>query len=125
MFKWLKTNYQPQALSDKQKELIAAVDNELVKLHNDKNNAGEMKMKIHERVIPLIYTPLPVSMLVKKLDLGSGDMYIPRSVAFITNTSGDWVVLYAVRVNSEAQGSGSVTTTLFIDALNRTNSARN
>jgi len=112
------TNYAPQVLSEKQLALVNEIDQTLVTLHSG-SLAGEMK--VCAQSIPLYSTVLSIDTLMSRLKLEVGDAYIPRSVAFINDFNGDWVFLYAIRC---ANGSDAITTTLFIDALGRTNNAR-
>jgi hypothetical protein len=114
-----KTKYPPQQLSDKQKELIEHIDNALIEAHKGKHVIGSMTVKYTG--IGFMRTLMPVSNLVDQITLEYGDAYIPRSVALIIDTYGNWVFAYAIRTET---GSDALTTMLFIDALNRTNNAR-
>ena len=112
-------NYKPTTFNEKQLLLIETIDQELTALHD---HYADEPMKIHARSIDLFVQRLPVNIIVKKIQLTLGNAYIPRSVAMISDSTGNWVIYYATR---DSTGSDTITTSLFIDILNRTNNARN
>jgi len=123
ILKWFskQPKYEGQALTDKQKDLIAQIDNKLVELHKDTKVGGDMFVTM--TTIPFMSTILPVDNLIPRILLEQGKGYVPRSVAFIVNPAGDWVLLYAIRKDVE-QGTSIVCNTMFLNLLGRTNDAR-
>jgi len=119
MWPFKKTNYVQQELADKQLDLIARIDESLVAAHIDKVFAG--KMLIKTTVVPFISTLLPTDTIRRRISLEYSESYIPRSVAFIVDSYGNWIFLYAVR--SEV-GSTELVCTMFVELLTRTNNAR-
>jgi hypothetical protein len=121
--KWLKfwfvPTYPKQALSSKQVEILDYIDQTLVEMHGNKPVIGEMKVKFTG--VPYMSTMLNTDTITKRIGLEPGNAYIPRSVAFVIDSEGNWTFFYAVR---EADGSDDITNRLFIDCLNRTNNAR-
>ena len=114
-----KLSYPVQELSDKQKELLDLIDSKLIEAHKGKLITGQMAIKYTG--ISLMRSLLPINNIVNHLKLETGDAYMPRSIALIVNSDGDWVFVYAVRTET---GSDALTTLFFIDALNRTNNSR-
>lgn len=118
-----KTNYPQQMLSDKQKMLIDGLDSILVK----KCSADTTDTHMHIRSIKLGimtqhysvgYLLGHMQQAVKTQDFA----YIPRSVALIVDADGTWCFYYAIR---DLYEGNEITNELFIDALARTNNARN
>ena len=120
MFNWLKTNtrYPEQVLSDRQRQLLDLIDNRLTELHPKFANAG---MRIEAVDIPLVHTIMPLALIMKNITLKTGIGYIPRSIALVVNSTGNWVILYAIR---DTVCSDTTATTMFVELLNRTNNAR-
>jgi len=116
---WVKPKYPAQTLSDKQVEILDYIDHTLVELHKDQPVIGEMKIKLTG--VPYMKTMLPTDAITKRIGLEPGNAYIPRSVALVIDSEGNWTFFYAVR---EVVGSDDITNRLFIDCLNRTNNAR-
>lgn len=113
------TNYPKQELTDKQKELIDKIDLSLVNAHANKPFRGAMCVKMTG--VPFMQTLRSVDFMSERITLEYGDAYLPRSVALIVDTDGNWIFMYAVRCD---EGSDEVTTKLFLDVLGRTNNAR-
>jgi hypothetical protein len=113
------TNYPKQILHPKQLELINHIDETLVDLHQGMPVSGEMSINLLG--IPFRNTLLPLNMILDYVSLQTGNGYVPRSIAFLVDTSGNWILLYAVR---DTIGSDDILTTLFLDALQRTNNSR-
>lgn len=114
------TNYPTQQLSEKQKEVIELLDNSLVELHQEKAVEGAMSLKC-VGVAFMDTVRYDAARLHEKLRILTGNAYMPRSIAFNVDADGNWVFIYAVR---ESEGSDPISQRLFIDALNRTNTAR-
>ena len=119
MWPFKKTHYPKQELSDKQKELLDRIDIALVNAHSGKDFSGQMCVKMTG--VNFMSTLRSVDFLTEHITLEYGDAYIPRSIALIVDPDGNWIIMYAVRCK---EGSDQITTTLFIDALSRTNAAR-
>jgi len=122
--KWLQrwhqqTSYPDLQLTDKQNELISRVDEHLVAAHQGKAVFGQMI--IHMTGVPFMSTIFSVDKMMQNLHFEYGTSYIPRSVAFHVDSSGNWILTYAVRAE---EGSDAVTTSLFTELLNKTNNAR-
>ena len=113
------TNYPKQELSDKQKELLDKIDLSLVNAHANKPFSGAMCVKMTG--VPFMQTLHSVDFMSERITLEYGDAYIPRSIALLVDPDGNWIIMYAIRCE---KGSDQITTTLFIDALSRTNGAR-
>lgn len=120
MFNFLKahTHYPDQVISDKQLQLLEMIDNKLIELHP---KFADAPMRIECVSIPLIATIMPLNLIIKKLSFKLGVGYIPRSIALVVDSSGNWVILYAIR---DSVCSDSIATTMFVELLNRTNNAR-
>ena len=114
-----KTNYPPQVLTDKQLEILNFIDQSLVIMHKDKRITGELC--VNTAVVPYMATLLPASNIMSRISLKNGEFYLPRSVALVVDSDGNWQFMYGLRCE---KGSDPITTTLFIDALNRSNNAR-
>lgn len=119
MWPFKPTNHPRQVLHPKQLELLNQIDQSLVEAHKNKPITGQMKVCLLG--IPLRTTLLPLSMITNDITLEYGDAYIPRSVALIVDSSGNWLIYYAIRCS---EPSDDATINLFIDVLNRTNNAR-
>jgi hypothetical protein len=122
--KWLekfyqKTSYPDQQLTEKQLDLLNRIDTSLVVAHSGKPISGQMTIRMTG--VPFMSTVLPIERIAYRITLEYGDSYIPRSIALVVDSEGNWLFLYAVRTE---QGSDDVTCKLFLDALNRTNNAR-
>ena len=117
---WFKrnTNYPEQVLNNKQLQLLDMVDQKLTELHPKFANAG---MRIEAVEIPLVHTIMPLALIMKNITLKTGIGYIPRSIALVVNSTGNWVILYAIR---DTVCSDTIATTMFVELLNRTNNAR-
>jgi hypothetical protein len=121
---WFKklTNYPRQVLHPKQLALIEHVDNELVKAHNGKIIARpNTEMNVCVLPIPFHKTILPLNFIINDIELETGESYIPRTVAFLTDANGNWYVLYGIY---STDSTNDLLSLLFIDALTRTNNAR-
>jgi hypothetical protein len=121
IFKWFKspTNYPQQVLTDNQLEILNFIDQSLVDMHKDKKITGELCVK--STVVPYMATLLPAGNIMSRISLKNGEFYMPRSVALVVDSDGNWQFMYGLRCE---KGSDAITTTLFLECLNRTNNAR-
>lgn len=119
--KWFSkpTNYPKQILDPKQLALINEVDQALVNAHSTPRFGTQMK--VCSTGVSFRNTFKSLEDIVKNINLEFGDSYIPRSIAFLVDTDGNWIILYAIRCDI---GSDPITTTMFIELLGRTNDAR-
>jgi hypothetical protein len=115
---WYRNLVRPQVLFQKQKDLLDVIDNVLT-INNPLPPTGQMK--VYVIAIPFYFTILPLSVIMDKVTLIQGKGYIPRSISFVVDPDGNWLCHYALR---EEIGSDLVTTSLFIEAMSRTNNAR-
>jgi hypothetical protein len=115
-----KTNYPKQELSDKQKELLDAIDSKLMELpykSYDYMNVKTFKVGIWEQ---LSSTESIMSRFISAY-LPTNCSYLPRSIALIVDCDGTWSFYIAIRTDSPID---ELSTELFVDALSRTNQAR-
>lgn len=118
-----KTNYASQVLSDKQRAIIAALDEHLVK--HCVAATADTNAVIKSVKISLFVQHYGVGMLLGHLRANistEGVGYVPRSIALIVEPDGTWAFYFAVRTTS--LGSDPITIELFSNALGRTNDAR-
>lgn len=121
LFGFLKkpTKYPPQQLTDKQKELLDLIDNQLVELHKDAPAVG--MLNIHAIQIHLLRQQLPAQTIVDHLDLPEGTFYIPRCLALTSDADGNWNIFIGLR---DTTMSDPITVAMFLDILGRTCNAR-
>lgn len=117
------TNYVPQALSDKQKVLIEMLDAHLVNVCSSTTDNTVMSLKsVNLGLFNQHYGVAYILAHLRKEIVSEGFSYIPRSIAFITQPDGTWTFVFALRATSGSVDE--VVSTLFLDALIRTNAAR-
>ena len=117
-----KTNYPKQSLSDKQKNLLDAMDTFLVEGSNSKLMSNPLSIKtfkigIYSQHLTVTYLLSNLTAQLKEQDFA----YIPRTVSLIVDADGTWCCYIGVRNSSVID---ETTTELFIDSLRRTNQAR-
>jgi hypothetical protein len=118
-----QTNYAPQVLSPKQKAIIEALDEHLVK--HCTASITNTNAVIKSVKIGLFYHHYGVGMILGHIRAAiatEGYGYIPRSIALITDPDGTWSFYFALRTTDA--GADDTTVELFSNALARTNDAR-
>ena len=120
------TNYPPQVLDSKQLGLIEYLDSLLVNLHADQPYVENTYFVVKEIHVGMTRQHLPLSVLCNfiKNSIVPSNYYMPRSIAFVCNYEGHWSLYYSVRsANPQDEAVGELTS-LFINAMLRTNDAR-
>jgi hypothetical protein len=121
MFKWFKrARYSDLFLSNKQSNLIAAIDVELEQRLTGPSDGQLLSIvPVH---VPLSQQFLPESVILKSMlrQLPESGGYIPRSVAFV-QSGADWYFLVGVY---QDQPVNNIEQIMFIELLTRTNTAR-
>jgi hypothetical protein len=125
ILKWFKkpTNYDTQAITEKQYQLITVLD-ELLTRHHTQTPTLEMQVYLQYIEIPLVVNVLPFVSIAKYIEkkVKMGEAYIPRSIAFFTGPDGSWNLVYALR--DETLNSSNFTVKMWENMLGRTNDAR-
>ena len=117
-----KTNYPKQSLSDKQKNLLDAMDTFLVEDSNSKLMSNPLSIKTFK--IGIYSQHLTINSIFNNFCLIFKDIefaYIPRTISLVVDADGTWCFYIGVRNSSVID---ETTTELFIDSLRRTNQAR-
>ena len=117
-----KAHYPDQQLTDKQLELLDAIDSYLV--DNCAMPTSDEVLDIRLVEIPIMSQFMTVAMLTNLTVKSLGDLesYIPRSIAFTTSGS-SWQIYCGFRSN-KTNAIDPVTALLYSDCLTRTNAAR-
>ena len=123
--KWFakKANYAPQALNDKQKAIIEMLDAHLVSVCSSTTDNTVMALKsVNLGLFNQHYGVAFILAHLRKEIVAEGFAYIPRSIALITQPDGTWTFVFALRAT--AGTVDELVSTLYLDALTRTNAAR-
>jgi len=121
--KWLfKVNYADQVLDTKILDILDRLDSYLSEHSAVVTDDSVMVIKAYK--IALFSQILPVVKVLGNLrsKLPETFIYIPRSIAFIHEFDGTWTFFVALRETGSSVDE--IVSTLFIDALIRTNAAR-
>ena len=116
-----KTNYPPQILTDKIKDILDSLDVHLSE--HTTTIPSDSCMIIKPYKIGLFSQVMPTAKIVSYLisQMPEGYAYIPRSIAFVCEPDGTWCFRIAFRGAGEPMVDKCE---MFIDLLDRTNYAR-
>ena len=112
-----RTHYPPQQIPDRILDLINQMDTKLV----DQSTVNDHPLELVEISIPLHQQFYSNDKLFKMIKLPIG-YYLPRSIAFYINASGDWKFIIGIRTPNGI--SNMTTADMFIELLTRTNNSR-
>jgi hypothetical protein len=116
-----KTNYPKQQLPPKAVALIERLDTALV----EESMVGEHFSIIHIVIGMMDQIRSVDTLLDMTLKLLTDNfMYLPRSIAFTVDNSGNWNLFISVYRPIEVTFNKDIASTMFIDLLARTNNAR-
>ena len=118
-----KTNYPKQSLSDKQKNLLDAMDTFLVEDSNSKLMSNPLSIKTFK--IGIYSQHLTINSIFNNFCLIFKDIefaYIPRTISLVVDADGTWCFYIGIRNNSTT--NTDVLLELYLDSLSRTNNSR-
>lgn len=116
------TNYPPQVIPEKALSIIELLDEHL---SSTSTSIDDSKLSLVHFQLELRDQLRSNDAILKffKSELLSCYYYIPRSVAFVVDQSGTWHFIIGVRRQYYTE-TNDIHTTLWLDALTRTNNAR-
>jgi hypothetical protein len=115
-----KTNYPKQTIPPKALQLINEIDSYLVSnaTSGDNFTLVQLTLDIVEQ-----YKSVDSLLNLFKLQFKGDYAYAPRSIAFVINANGQWQLFIGIR-RIYPSTIESITIDMWVDLLNRTNSAR-